>query len=143
MFTVSFSSGTCHAGCLNAWLADHYCDTVCNHPECGYDAGDCGMEKLRKFPHVQLNENQREYYTPPGAAVIVFNTSGLHLPIQEQASLKEGSYKQAKGIRVISVYPKKDAVVMLLYSNVSGSTEFTLNYDRNNTMFQVKKIKCS
>lgn len=132
---ISFA-GTCHPGCLNAWLADRYCDTVCNHAECGYDAGDCGVEKLRRFPHLYLTVDEAEYYTPLGATIIVLNASGLLAEMHGE--LKEGSYRQTKGIRVVSVFPKKEAVVIVLYSNATGTAGFALDYVKNGTTLQVR-----
>uniref|UniRef100_A0A1I8JMU2 Stealth_CR2 domain-containing protein n=1 Tax=Macrostomum lignano TaxID=282301 RepID=A0A1I8JMU2_9PLAT len=40
------SADLCAPGCLNGWLADGFCDRVCDRPECGHDSGDCGMEQL-------------------------------------------------------------------------------------------------
>lgn len=34
----------CSSGCLDTWLGDRYCDRACRNPECGMDAGDCGID---------------------------------------------------------------------------------------------------
>lgn len=34
----------CSSGCLDTWIGDRYCDRACRNPECGMDAGDCGIE---------------------------------------------------------------------------------------------------
>ena len=31
----------CTPGCPSYWIADNYCDSSCNVPECNYDEGDC------------------------------------------------------------------------------------------------------
>ncbi|OQV20564.1 N-acetylglucosamine-1-phosphotransferase subunits alpha/beta [Hypsibius exemplaris] len=122
----SFIIGTCRPGCLNAWLADRYCDAVCNHPECAFDAGDCGLDKLTDLPVIQLIDSISVYKSPVGAFAVLFNASGI--VANKNVTLKEGTYKQAKGIRTVAVYPKKGAIVMLLHLNATGSTVFTLSY---------------
>eukprot|EP00041_Stephanoeca_diplocostata_P039414 m.1624021 g.1624021 ORF g.1624021 m.1624021 type:complete len:1659 (-) comp25387_c0_seq5:5707-10683(-) len=36
----------CATGCTDSWLADKFCDRGCDNVECGYDMGDCGMDKV-------------------------------------------------------------------------------------------------
>jgi UDP-N-acetylglucosamine-lysosomal-enzyme len=37
----------CAPGCADNWLGDKYCDRACNVLECGFDAGDCGVDRVR------------------------------------------------------------------------------------------------
>ena len=43
------SSDHCSPGCLDSWLGDRYCDSACRTLDCGYDAGDCGVEKWEEL----------------------------------------------------------------------------------------------
>ena len=43
-------------------MADRYCDQTCNVPQCGYDAGDCGLDHLKELDHVEILKNQTHYY---------------------------------------------------------------------------------
>ncbi|GAV00250.1 hypothetical protein RvY_11128-2 [Ramazzottius varieornatus] len=124
----SLPSGTCHPGCLNGWLADRYCDTVCNHAQCAFDAGDCGLDKLAKYPHflVDKQATMPVYKVPPGERVAVFNTSTIFA--DRNGTLKEGVFKQAKGIRVVAVHPQRQAIVLLLHPNTTGSSLFTITF---------------
>ena len=45
---------SCRKGCADNWLADRYCDAACNLLECGFDAGDCGLEKAEAAEILQL-----------------------------------------------------------------------------------------
>ena len=44
MFFPPDSRDYCNQGCLNSWLGDRYCDTACRVHDCGFDAGDCGVD---------------------------------------------------------------------------------------------------
>ena len=41
-----YEKSFCSPYCQNTWIADNYCDDKCNVKECGYDAGDCGIENF-------------------------------------------------------------------------------------------------
>ena len=46
---------TCSSGCPTAWLGDRVCDTRCDNKECGWDMGDCGIQKFTSnFPGTDL-----------------------------------------------------------------------------------------
>ena len=44
----------CHAGCVETWIGDGYCDDACNVSACMWDAGDCsnGTVRSRHSPTV-------------------------------------------------------------------------------------------
>jgi Stealth protein CR2, conserved region 2/LNR domain/Stealth protein CR1, conserved region 1 len=41
-------SGYCASGCPDSWIGDKYCDRSCDVKECGFDAGDCGLDDVVK-----------------------------------------------------------------------------------------------
>jgi hypothetical protein len=46
---------TCSSGCPTAWLGDRVCDTRCDNKECGWDMGDCGIQRFTSyFPGTEL-----------------------------------------------------------------------------------------
>jgi hypothetical protein len=61
--------------CLTVALADRYCDSTCNFASCGFDAGDCGVEKLMELPTptIQLLTLVHDYYIPEGVEAIALN----------------------------------------------------------------------
>ena len=58
----------CRKGCADNWLADRYCDATCNHLECGFDAGDCGLENALAANMLQLrvDDGVKELFVPNG-----------------------------------------------------------------------------
>ena len=56
----------CNAGCANNWLADRYCDQACNNKQCGFDAGDCGLDNFHRLARIDLQPNVTEYSLPKG-----------------------------------------------------------------------------
>ena len=51
------------SGCLSTWVGDRYCDNSCNVFACGYDAGDCGTEKLHEI--YSINVTNTTSSSPP------------------------------------------------------------------------------
>jgi hypothetical protein len=49
----------CVQGCPDNWLADKVCDMRCKNAECGWDAGDCGIDKVvNEYPGIYLEPSQ-------------------------------------------------------------------------------------
>eukprot|EP00240_Pyramimonas_obovata_P005088 CAMPEP_0118946922 /NCGR_PEP_ID=MMETSP1169-20130426/45097_1 /TAXON_ID=36882 /ORGANISM="Pyramimonas obovata, Strain CCMP722" /LENGTH=418 /DNA_ID=CAMNT_0006893023 /DNA_START=105 /DNA_END=1357 /DNA_ORIENTATION=- len=42
------ASSSCNPACSSKWVGDHHCDAACKNVECGYDAGDCGLELMKE-----------------------------------------------------------------------------------------------
>ena len=38
---AALGPSTCPPSCPPSWIADNWCDSSCNMPECNYDGGDC------------------------------------------------------------------------------------------------------
>ena len=52
----------CMFGCPLTWLADEHCDSQCNNKACGYDLGDCKLNKVNHaFAGANYFHNQTEY----------------------------------------------------------------------------------
>ena len=50
-------SPLCAVGCPEGWLADKVCDAKCKSEDCGWDAGDCGLDMIvDSFPVGVLTE---------------------------------------------------------------------------------------
>jgi UDP-N-acetylglucosamine-lysosomal-enzyme len=43
----------CNQGCSDTWMGDKYCDRACDNAACGFDTGDCGMNKVYSLPGFQ------------------------------------------------------------------------------------------
>ena len=46
--TAYNQAASCRSSCPSHWMGDNACDHGCNHPECAYDGGDCGLDQLAK-----------------------------------------------------------------------------------------------
>ena len=39
-------ASTCKSSCPSHWMGDNACDFGCNHVECAFDGGDCGLDRV-------------------------------------------------------------------------------------------------
>ena len=122
----------CAPFCQNAWIADNYCDDACNVKSCGYDAGDCGIQKFSEnLYHVPFNFNSslKDWnFTIPDRQTVaywdmtkVFNQYvqiGI-IPIVHHKGLQENT---ASIIRAISFSDAHKVLTLVLYQNVGPTT---------------------
>ena len=63
-FQSNPQSPLCAPGCPEGWLADKVCDAKCKSEECGWDAGDCGLDMVvDSFPVGVLTEQNVNIFT--------------------------------------------------------------------------------
>lgn len=46
----------CDPRCRDHWVGDKFCDNACNVKECGFDAGDCGIENFNQLFSAYVTE---------------------------------------------------------------------------------------
>lgn len=110
----------CSDACLDPWLADGFCDDSCNVGECGYDAGDCGIDNYSRLYQLP-SFNQEEvwsYILPCGTTVSYLNMSLLFslyidvalVPVEHQA------------VRAVSLSQRHHFLTVVLHPNISLAT---------------------
>lgn len=127
----------CSPGCLDTWIGDRYCDRTCRNPECGMDAGDCGMElvfqningmsllssnvlsispsqspseissSLENVPIIHVGDINKGHNLD-FTSVLYFNLSSI---INDRI-LTESAYSNPSLIRVITISPKNKVMVV-------------------------------
>jgi len=132
----------CSPSCLDSWLADSFCDDVCDVAECGFDAGDCGHVEIR-FKAV-LDEIKPSYDTklssfdlqlPAGSTVGYWNVSGAFEAFDEVGL----AYNDVGGgedvVRALHLSDTHKMIVLVLRANVTkkSSLSFTLQGKKNET----------
>eukprot|EP00033_Pygsuia_biforma_P000973 GCRY01001115.1.p1 GENE.GCRY01001115.1~~GCRY01001115.1.p1 ORF type:complete len:891 (+),score=285.92 GCRY01001115.1:152-2824(+) len=107
----------CHAGCPDSWVGDKYCDTACKHPDCGYDAGDCGLAVMQegRLYRLAVGAGDTEILLPPGLRAAYFNFSAA---LPEGAVVDSAEAEHSGIVRTLTVNQKLGGIVTL-----------TLNFD--------------
>lgn len=134
-FAVGMGVTPCNVGCANSWLADKFCDQVCNVLSCGFDVGDCGQEHFGELHCVTLLRNHTLYTLPVGEVRPYFSFEGL----ARRVSAAHVSDNQV--IRHTSVANKWKTIHLLLYPGHNATqiqynltlqreddTEFTMSF---------------
>jgi len=53
---IPVSKTVCATGCMKSWMADKFCDPLCNVENCGFDLGDCGTDQYDILHQIELSE---------------------------------------------------------------------------------------
>ncbi|XP_041367858.1 N-acetylglucosamine-1-phosphotransferase subunits alpha/beta-like isoform X2 [Gigantopelta aegis] len=138
----------CNPGCANSWIADKYCDTACNVLECGFDAGDCGVDHYDKLYGLDFSLNKTHYNLPPGVNMAFFNLTDV---LGKHGMITQASYNDSRVYRQVAVSNKFKVMTLVLQSghnlttlvfNISGhqgstnqtfQVAFTVSVDTNQT----------
>ncbi|GFR22148.1 hypothetical protein TNCT_294681 [Trichonephila clavata] len=121
-FHVRAFKNYCNNECADTWLADRYCDKACNIRECGYDAGDCGLENFHKISQLVLLPEQSFYSLPDGENIGYFNLTDF---FNANYTLTDGLYEESPVIRIISISLKYSVIGIVLYPN-HNATNLTI-----------------
>ncbi|CAL1291483.1 unnamed protein product [Larinioides sclopetarius] len=113
-FHIRSSKNYCHKECADAWLADRYCDKACNVRECGFDAGDCGLDSFNEIPQIVFSAEKSDYHLPNGEHVGFFNMTEF---LKSNYTLTEGYYEESPVIRTIAISIKYSIIGIVLYPN--------------------------
>lgn len=124
----------CNQNCVNAWLADRYCDQACNVYTCAFDAGDCGTANYHHLFGVLLTEKQNHYIIPKGEILLYFNLSNF---LNDNETITEGSYENSPIVRVMAISLKYQVLTIVLYPNYNESTlTISIKGERSQKPFQ-------
>ncbi|GFW40123.1 hypothetical protein TNCV_5118061 [Trichonephila clavipes] len=121
-FHIRAFKNYCNNECADTWLADRYCDKACNIRECGYDAGDCGLENFHKIAQLVLLPEQSFYSLPDGENIGYFNLTDF---FNANYTLTDGLYEESAVIRIISISLKYSVIGIVLYPN-HNATNLTI-----------------
>jgi UDP-N-acetylglucosamine-lysosomal-enzyme len=77
----------CNVGPMSASDFFSFCDETCNSAECGYDAGDCGIENFHYLHRVSftydVGQKQYDFVLPDGDTVAYLNISEIFARFEE------------------------------------------------------------
>lgn len=132
----------CSAGCLDTWIGDRYCDRACRNPECGMDAGDCGIDLVYNNIHgLALTPSQVHIISNPETAPPSTSNVLAQVPVikvgdhanaghdldlasvfyfnlssivESGYSVIESAYSNPTLIRVLTLSPKNNVMVVYL-----------------------------
>ncbi|KAK3088613.1 hypothetical protein FSP39_021285 [Pinctada imbricata] len=120
----------CNKGCANNWLADRYCDTACNVHNCGYDVGDCGVDKFSDLYQIQVSSDIMQYTVPQGETIAYLNLTSL---LTSEGKITSATHGPSDVIRIASVANKFKVITILLHSGYNKTKEtFHLKGHRGN-----------
>ncbi|XP_053209635.1 N-acetylglucosamine-1-phosphotransferase subunits alpha/beta-like isoform X2 [Panonychus citri] len=133
----------CRPSCADFWLGDKYCDNVCNHPDCAFDMGDCGLDGYSTIPGYPWSPHQRHYFYPSPTPSIYLNLTDLMSTPDFQ--LISASYSKNSQIRSVTINLKHQLLTILFSTNVTdimmpielrykiNKVSFDLNFELNVT----------
>ena len=108
----------CNTGCADSWIGDRYCDAACNHPGCGFDAGDCGVKHFSKLHSETLYENSEVFHLPSGLKAMYFNLSEVY----GQGKVTEGEQDGSSILRSVTIAQKFKAMIITFHTNETMTT---------------------
>ncbi|KAK9811335.1 hypothetical protein WJX72_002047 [[Myrmecia] bisecta] len=75
----SSGSSYCSTGCMFTWIGDRYCDPHCLSEECGFDGGDCGVQKQigHMLAYDDISWGHQTLEVPLNASSAIFNLSRI------------------------------------------------------------------
>eukprot|EP00818_Percolomonas_sp_WS_P009122 CAMPEP_0117453118 /NCGR_PEP_ID=MMETSP0759-20121206/10035_1 /TAXON_ID=63605 /ORGANISM="Percolomonas cosmopolitus, Strain WS" /LENGTH=1265 /DNA_ID=CAMNT_0005246093 /DNA_START=354 /DNA_END=4151 /DNA_ORIENTATION=+ len=124
----------CNAKCPNGWVGDKFCDKPCNVPECGFDAGDCGVENMKaQLKHYDISRSTSEIVDVPyGTDAFFLNMSSIfplapkstavYQPPSENGKIGSGSHDNPDAVRTSTISQTYKILTMTLFQNVSNQT---------------------
>ena len=108
----------CNTGCADSWIGDRYCDGACNHPACGYDAGDCGIKQFSNLYSETLHESSKVFHLPDGLKAMFFNLSTVY----GKGKITEGEQDGSSILRSVTIAQKFKAMVITFNANETMTT---------------------
>lgn len=108
----------CNSGCADSWIGDRYCDGACNHPACGFDAGDCGVKQFSELHSEILCENSTVFHLPNGLKAAFFNLSEVY----GEGKITEGEQDGSSILRSVTIAQKFKAMIITFYPNETLTT---------------------
>ena len=127
----------CNGGCANSWIGDRYCDANCNVFNCGFDAGDCGIEKLNELPSFEVIGLPKAVKVPQGVKAFFLNFTNF----LKNGVVTEGDFLETSVIRTATFSKKFKIMTITLYVNFTETVAFKIQgfKDKNQTMpFELK-----
>ena len=126
----------CSSGCSNAWIADGFCDSMCDVEACGFDGGDCGIERIlaekkqtnnRRFQFFNIESDDKTSHmdVPKSTNAVVGNVSKL---TSNFGRFKNGRCESQldTALRTSSFIASHSLFMLLTFKN-SSQTNFTVN----------------
>ena len=113
----------CNGGCANSWIGDRYCDANCNMPDCGYDAGDCGLDKFKEIFSISAEDIKGIVTVPVGHKAFYVNFTN----ILDGGDLTDGTYIDSAVIRTAIFSKKFKTMAMTFYANFTSVVSFDVS----------------
>lgn len=142
----------CSNGCATSWLADRYCDSLCNNIKCAYDMGDCGIESFVNLHEINLlsrlnqdvnNETENNFELdvklPKNIDAFYVNYT---INATESHKISNATYIKKDFIRTIAIMNKYRIMTVLLLPNddananmsaINNKFKIYLKFDVSNT----------
>ena len=113
----------CNGGCADSWIGDRYCDANCNIAECGYDAGDCGLDQIKQLFSINAQKIVGPIVLPPGARAFYVNFT----EILSGGIITDGNYIGSTVVRT-AVFSKKFKIMTItFYANLTGTVSIEVS----------------
>ena len=120
-FVSSRLSEYCYPGCALNWVGDRYCDGNCNHLECAFDGGDCGVNNFNMLfsftPKKEIFKGKNSFVKAPQGTLAMFvNFTNIF------DSLVEGSFTETQVLRNAIMSKKFKVLSMTFFKNITETS---------------------
>lgn len=126
----------CNSGCADSWIGDRYCDSACNNPGCGLDAGDCGVKSFSQLYSVMLHVDTEIIHLPNRLQAMFFNLSEVF----GKGKIIEGEHDGSSILRSVTI-AQKFKVMTLTFNPNHTLTTATLRLVGHQTLNDTKKLE--
>lgn len=117
----------CAPSCSDMWLADRYCDSSCNTLMCGFDGGDCGLDKMYLLHQLPVPTTlNATYILPRGVGAAWMNISSL----LSSGNGLQGWHTEHSGLRTLNVNTAQKALFILMRSNITSTIHIQLSISK-------------
>jgi len=135
----------CARGCPDSWVGDRYCDKMCRNVDCGFDAGDCGVEVMYSdMVGYNITPNTTLIHLPNNTYSVYFNLSN----VVGNSSITDGSHDNSNLVRTATISQKYKIMTLTFhkdqpYQTVAISIAFDMIIPVNHTMNVKRSVEKS
>ncbi|KNC48218.1 N-acetylglucosamine-1-phosphotransferase subunit beta [Thecamonas trahens ATCC 50062] len=119
-------SSYCAPGCPDSWIGDRYCDKACTNEACGWDATDCGVDRMVNEGMFGVEATDASAFpltVPPHTPAMFVN---LTLLFGHDGHVDEGSHDNSDMVRTATISQRNKIMTLTFHRdvNTTGVTLF-------------------
>ncbi|KYQ88805.1 putative glycophosphotransferase [Tieghemostelium lacteum] len=106
----------CSRGCPETWVGDKHCDRMCKNIECGFDAGDCGVDIMfKEMVGYNITTDTTVIDIPDLTQSVYFNLTSLI----QNSTITDGSHDNSDIVRTATISQKYKIMTLVFRQNIT------------------------